>query len=540
MQKINTIIIPSLILSILGNSIPSFAHTTFKKGVQENIYKTYNDPIEKFSFDELMELSMTSTPQGPLKEKLDGHLGKVFTVNRKFDEPLNKPYVRVAHWNVERGFNIEDVANILSNHKKYEQEVIGFVKKRHKKNFQKELETLYNTDVISINELDIGLPRTNYKNNLKEVADRLGWNYAYATEFVEVGDLYSNKIIDKNRYEGLHGTAILSKYPIISSRVFRLPMAYDWYTWEAKKHLSPLEHARKFTASAVFKEHLTRKEVRHGGRCVLLSDIKLPNGKVFTVVTTHLEDRAFPDVRLNQFKALLDQIKDIKNPVILTGDFNTSTTDSAPTSVNKEVFKRLRDPDYIARTVAASFIPGVPFVISPSCIVFSKLIQYKDPFYPHIPIIFPNHERKFYAAIKDFKFSDGAKFDLSGDRSRSSNGRRGLLANSNQRHWKGFKSTYKLEEPRIIAYFKLDWFFIKPEGEIFKPFNGRTLKTLNLAREGGVSDHNPITVDLELVDGTAENLMKEYKNQKLSERKRLRAERTFTERLLDKKPSSHS
>ena len=66
-------------------------------------------------------------------------------------------------------------------------------------------------------------------------------------------------------------------------------------------------------------------------------------------------------------------------------------------------------------------------------------------------VLFPNHERDFFNYVKRFQFDDGNSFDISGDENRSSNGRKGLLANSNQRHWKGFKSTYKLEKPRVIV-----------------------------------------------------------------------------------------
>ena len=41
-------------------------------------------------------------------------------------------------------------------------------------------------------------------------------------------------------------------------------------------------------------------------------------------------------------------------------------------------------------------------------------------------------------------------------------------------------------------------FFIKPLGEKYTPFNGRTLKTLNKSFPDGISDHNPITVDIKL------------------------------------------
>jgi len=34
-----------------------------------------------------------------------------------------------------------------------------------------------------------------------------------------------------------------------------------------------------------------------------------------------------------------------KNPVILAGDFNTSASDTSPTSVSKVITERLKDPD---------------------------------------------------------------------------------------------------------------------------------------------------------------------------------------------------
>ena len=347
-----------------------------------------------------------------------------------------------------------------------------------------------------MNELDIGMPRTKYKNILLELNDSLKWNYAYTTEFVEVGPLFQKKKVDEALYKGLHGNAIISKFPIVSAQVVRIPNEYDWYRKEVIKHQPPLEHIRHFGAMAIFSEKIEYKEVRHGSRNALVADIKLPNDQIITVVSTHLEDRAYADKRLKQFKYLLESLKDKKTPVVLSGDFNTSTTETIPTSLKKEVVKRVRDPHFILRAVATPFIPGLPIVSALAAVPISKLFQYKDPFFPSIPIMFPNHERKFYIYLKKFKFNDGNTFDLSGDKKRSSNGRRGLLANSNQRHWKGFKSTFKLEEPRLIAYFKLDWFFIKPVGKHFTPFNGKTLKTLNYSFKGHLSDHNPITVDI--------------------------------------------
>lgn len=493
----------TLILSLLLITCNAVSSNTserlYKQYIEKNVNVVNSEPTSDLTFDELVKLSQTYKPQGELKAKLDNHLSMVYVVNRNNNYTLDKSYLRVVHWNVKRGYNISEIKEVFTDSNTYEKKYITNVKPKHRELFKKELNTIATPDIISLNEVDIGMPRTKYKNIISELGDSLNWNYAYATEFVEVGPLFEKENVDETLYKGLHGSAIISKFPIVSAQVIRLPDKFDWYKNEIIEKQSPLEHFRKFGAKAIFSQRIEHKEVRHGGRQALIVDIELPNKEIVTVVSTHLEDRAYPDERFKQFKYLLENLKNKKTPVILTGDFNTSTTDTKPTNVVKEVKKRIRDPHFILRTVGTFFIPVVPPVLpGPALVAFSKLLQYKDPFFPSIPVIFPNHERKFYIHLKGFKFNDGNVFDLSGDKERSSNGKKGLLANSNQRHWKGFKSTYKLEKPRVIAYFKLDWFFIKPIGKHFMPFNGRTLKTLNYSLRGLISDHNPISVDIRL------------------------------------------
>ena len=497
-KKITLIIISGFVLFNCFGASTKDTTKIYKHHIEKNIYVEKIEPIPGFTFDELVKLSEVAKPEGELKTKLNNHLSMVYVINRNKTPKLDKSYIRIAEWNIKRGFNTDAIKEILTNSKAYENKYLVNIKRRNHKNFREEINSLANADILCLNEVDMGLPRTKYKNIASELADSLNWDYAYATEFVEVGPIVQKQNIDKTQYKGLHGNVIISRFPIVSAKVIRLPNYYDWYGGEIQKRQSPLEHFRKFGAKAIFREHIESREVRHGGRNAIIADIKLPNDQIITVVSTHFEDRAYADERLKQFKYLLNNIKDIKTPVILTGDFNTSTTDTKPTSMQKEIYKRIRDPHYLLRQAAFIPVPFVPVAGGIAAVTFSKLLQYKDPFFPSIPIIFPNHERKFYAYLKKFKFSDGHSFDLSGDKNRSSNHRAGLLANSNQRHWKGFKSTYKLEEPRIIAYFKLDWFFIKPLGQHFIPFNGRTLKTLNYSIKGHISDHNPITVDLKI------------------------------------------
>lgn len=392
--------------------------------------------------------------------------------------PYNsRRYLRIAHWNIERGFKVDEIKRFVKNPKGKEQN--DFAK----------------ADVISLNEVDVGMPRTQYRNVVGELARTLNYDYAFATEFIELNPLIYKQKVDPMRYLGLHGSAILSRYPIKSVSVIRLPECYRWFEAEITKK-SPLEYARRFGAKTVFNEPIL-SEVRRGGRCALVADIGLPNMKTITVVSTHLEDRCYPDCRLRQLQYLLNNLRHVRTPLVLAGDFNTSTTDTAPTSVKKEIVKRLRDPHFIARQLVFAAIPGGS-AGGLASVGLGKLFQYKDPAVPSIPIFFPNQERKLFTYLKDFYFSDGEAFDFSGDPQRSSNGKSGLLANSNERQLKGFESTFKFEEPRVIAYFKLDWFFVKPKGNRFKPFNGQTLKFANQCPSGKISDHDPITVDLTL------------------------------------------
>lgn len=470
----------------------------YKQRVEQNVYQGKPDPISGLTFSDLVKLTNQAKPEPALNKKLQSYLTMVYITNRTKNIPFNMSYIRVAQWNINRGFNVQQILEGLQNPEEFKKKYVSRIRARNRKNFDLELNSFATSDILCFCEADIGMPRTNYKNIPAQIADELGWHYVYAPEFVELGPIFQKQKLDTNKYRGLHGNVIISKFPIVSAEVIRIPNYYDWYGEEVEKHKSPLEYVRAGGAKAIFSQGIEYREVRHGSRSALLADLKLPNNQIITVVSTHLEDRAYPDERLKQFNFLLEKIKNKKTPVILTGDFNTSTTDTKPTSLKKEWVKRVRDPHWVLRTTGSFFVPGLPILSGLAAVAFSKLLQYKDPFYPSIPVIFPNHERKFYAALRKFRFSDGNKFDLRGEKSKSSNGRRGLLANSNQRHWKGFKSTFRLVEPRIIAYFKTDWFFVKPLGEKYIPFNGRTLKTFNGAIKKGISDHNPITVDIKL------------------------------------------
>jgi endonuclease/exonuclease/phosphatase family metal-dependent hydrolase len=175
---------------------------------------------------------------------------------------------------------------------------------------------LQGIDVLVLNEVDWGMKRTAYKDIAEELATALQMNYAYGVEFVELDPVFELGVervhlsdadqdqrlqqdlqVDPRRYHGLHGTAILSRYPIQNARILRLPVCYDWYGKEYKA-ISKLERGRRWSVDKLFRERIER-ELRRGGRMALVVDIsvpELPSGQA-TIVATHLENRCKPACR---------------------------------------------------------------------------------------------------------------------------------------------------------------------------------------------------------------------------------------------------
>lgn len=138
-----------------------------------------------------------------------------------------------------------------------------------------------------------------------------------------------------------------------------------------------------------------------------------------------------------------------------------------------------------------------------------------DPTARNVPVVAPNPEEPLFRKLESFRFEDGRCFDFRGDTTRSANGQKGTLANSNERASKGFAATYEVERSfGLVGKLKLDWIFVKPyvnnpkndEGDYrFAPHYGRTLEEVNCSLTGRISDHNPISVDLPLNEPAPEN-----------------------------------
>jgi endonuclease/exonuclease/phosphatase family metal-dependent hydrolase len=493
---------------------------------------------ELFTYDELVQLYERENLPDALQGKLRRLLTTPFVSNAASERGV-KPLlpsaaklgksVRVVEWNIERGLEFDavrlaftDAAGFagLINSKEYP------AGSRKRKVILQQVRLMRQADVIVLNEVDSGMRRTDYRDVAADLASALGMNYAYGVEFVEVDPialglekfeelppeeaarLVSEIEVNRGRYRGLHGSAILSRFKLENVRLEPFEhQPHDWYRDELAS-VKPLEKGRRKAGELIFQEKV-RREVRRGGRTMLtaeMRDARLPGGRML-VVATHLEDKAKPEGRRRQLEELLARIRGANVPVVVAGDMNTSTQDSTPLSAARLLKNRLGSRSFWLKQ-GLGILTGVklPTMLLGGINTYRKQA---DPTVRSVPLVASNPEAEFFDKLKDFRFADGAAFDFRGERGRSVGGSDDTLANSNERGDKGFVTTYEVE--RTVAFvgkFKLDWIFVRPpaltdgdddgQPHVFAPHFGRTLKSLNEAVAGRISDHAPITVDLPL------------------------------------------
>jgi endonuclease/exonuclease/phosphatase family metal-dependent hydrolase len=160
-------------------------------------------------------------------------------------------------------------------------------------------------DVILLSEADGGMARSGNRYVARELADRLGMQFAFAVEFVELG-LGGPKeraaLPEGARNEfGVHGGAVLSRVGLERPAAVRFEFDGSWYADD-----SP--------------------ERRVGGRCAVVATV----GEL-VVVAPHLESHGGPRGRARQTADLLDLVEGYADgrPVVVGGDLNTHTLDLA-------------------------------------------------------------------------------------------------------------------------------------------------------------------------------------------------------------------
>ena len=205
-----------LILSILFIA-PALATA----GVIEKTNDTY------FSFEELRSLSedilLSKDLQSKLQKILNTAVNSKYPIaehSLQFNPQLKKNFFRVTHWNIERGFNLKVINRIINESDQYLSKNVDFnsfpKNSDQYKNLVDEVQHLKNTDIFILNEVDIGMPRTDYRNIAEDMAQIIGGAYAFAPEFIEVDDsVLKDPKLNKEKFLGLHGNAIVSRFPFL-------------------------------------------------------------------------------------------------------------------------------------------------------------------------------------------------------------------------------------------------------------------------------------------------------------------------------------
>lgn len=454
------------------------------------------------SVDELFELARCDHLPTALDNKLNTLLTTPVISNQAYRQgysphrPMSEqlgPMLRVAFWNVARGERLEEVLLALSDADAFLQQVGPDRRSR----VAAELRLLQVADILALNEVDIGVGRTGYRHVVEELAVALGMNYAFGVEFIELAPLLLGR--PDPSYRGLHGNAVLSRYPIrrATARPFR-HQGFDWFGQEKQFFCGLYSSDSTPSATPPLARALSFCQLRRGGRTALIVELdvpELPEGSV-TVVTTHLENRCAPAVRRQQMGELLERLRAIEHPVILTGDLNTSGRNRTPGPAHKFLLNLMASGPFWC-WLSPRVEPVLGWLNDLRIGSADFWATERDPTHPASP------ERGLFDDLYAFRFDDGRAFDFRGDPARTVHHLGGLLANSNERTGSGFVPTSETPwASGLIGRSKLDWILVKPyihapeelQGSYrFAPHFARTLRGLSR-----LSDHRPLLVDLPL------------------------------------------
>ena len=256
----------------------------------------------------------------------------------------------------------------------------------------------------------------------------------------------------------------------------------------------------------MFLETLLR-EMKIGGRNFFRVDLyvsELPEKKL-TIINVHLEIKCLPKARERQMAEILTYIKDIRNPVIVMGDFNLAPSDLSPMTVKREARRLLTNPSFWFSQLIRLTPQGT--ALDTTRLISNLTKNFQNPTARSIPIIAPNVLESMFKMIRNYRFNDGFVFDFRGDPERSMNRKKKLLANSNERDLIGYKMTWTTDRTilQVIGKYRLDLGFVKShltdplgryESYRFSPHFGRTLEEMNDRLIERISDHHPNIVDL--------------------------------------------
>ena len=193
------------------------------------------------------------------------------------EAPARASYRFVA-WNVERGTQFEGQVDVLRRHP-----------------------YLRDADVLLLTETDVGMARSGNRAVAQDLARELGMHYAFVPCYLNLtkGSGVEHDLPGANDL-GLHGNALLSRYPIANVRPIFLQNGVD---------------------------KMASREKRIGRQAAVAADIHFPNLAV-TAVSVHLDAQSTQRHRYQQLRDVIDAVGE-RQSVVLGGDWNTSTYNSS-------------------------------------------------------------------------------------------------------------------------------------------------------------------------------------------------------------------
>ncbi len=197
--------------------------------------------------------------------------------------------IRAAVFNMEHGYRIREIAPFLQ-----------------------ECPELKGADILFGNEMDDGTERSGNIDTARGLAELLGYNYAYALEFIE--------LVNPNDNKGYEGNVLFSKWPIVRAESLYVPEGYNWYFDRQK---------------------------RIGARVAVFCEIDV-GGKHVGAVCIHLENRTSPEYRAVQTKAILEKAAEMFGdlPILIGGDFNSNAFEDSREAA-KEYYELQRKTGYM-------------------------------------------------------------------------------------------------------------------------------------------------------------------------------------------------
>ncbi len=516
-----------------------------KKNLEKTAVASQSAPVRLFSkasypryqgadfltFAELKQLVADPRPQGELHDRLHRLLNRPIISNEAYyqgnrptrlQNPAMGDYLRVATWNVEKSIRMREATQALTRTEAFEALMDTRSTPKGSPAWQelmRERDRLASADVILLQEMDIGISRSGYRDAARDLALALGMNYAYAPQQLEIDpvllglesipDGRGGKVRhqpDESRYKGVFGIAVLSRYPIKSAQSFQLKtQPYDWHAGE-KAGPDLAEGARRLATEIVFENQIVR-EMKVGGRVFFRVDLDVPGlpGNTLTVINNHLEIKARPRDREQQMEEILAQIQDIPHTVVMAGDHNSAHEDLSPTSVTR-IFSRTTTNPQTWLGLGMDVLMAAPVMVNSGRVLLNTAKNFHSPMAFHIPVVLPNKTRGLFSRVENFRFADGGAFDFRGDKERSINRSSARLANSNEKAVKGQTPTFSVQRPiGPIGRARLDWMFVKappsaqPEGKNsyrLAPHYGETLTGLISGLTLKLSDHSPSVLDI--------------------------------------------